>query len=94
MGQKCLASGLVVSMRLWENVAPRIQEETRSREYETVGYAIKERAELDIEGQRILLNEGDSWVALKGSCHSFIILESVTAVETTTLTAQDYDRDE
>lgn len=94
MGQKYLVSGQSVSMRLWENVAPGIPKETRSREYETVGYAIKGRAELDIEGQKLLLNEGDSWVVPKGSRHSFVILEPFTAVEATTPPAQVHGRDE
>lgn len=94
MGQKCLASGLAVSMRLLENVQPGQQTEGRSREYETVGYAIQGRAELDIEGQSVLLNAGDSWVVPKGSRHSFVILEPFTAVEATTPPAQVHGRDE
>lgn len=62
MGQKYLASGQAVSMRLWENVLPRQLTEGRSREYETIGYAIQGWAELEIEGQSVLLNAGDSWV--------------------------------
>jgi quercetin dioxygenase-like cupin family protein len=94
MGQKYLASGQSVSMRLWVDLQPETSKETRSREYETVGYAIKGRAELDIEGQRVLLNAGDSWVVPKGSRHSFAILESFTAVEATTPPAHVHGRDE
>jgi quercetin dioxygenase-like cupin family protein len=94
MGQKYLASGQSVSMRLWVDLQPETSKETRSREYETVGYAIKGRAELDIEGQRVLLNAGDSWVVPKGSRHSFAILEAFTAVEATTPPAHVHGRDE
>lgn len=94
MGQKYLASGKFISMRLWEDIQPGTSEETRAREYETVGYAIKGRAQLDIEGQSVLLGAGDSWVVPKGSRHSFTILEPFTAVEATTPIAQIHGRDE
>lgn len=94
MGQKYLASGKSVSMRIWENLEPGRQKEPRVRDYETVGYAIKGRAELDIEGQTILLATGDSWVVPKGSSHSFVILEPFTAVEATAPPAEVHGRDE
>ena len=94
MGQKYLVSGKSVSMRLWEDVQPGISNEPRVREYETVGYAIKGRAQLNIEGQTILLETGDSWVVPKGSRHSFIILEPFTAVEATAPPAEVHGRDE
>jgi len=94
MGQKYLASGKTVSMRLWEDLQPGKPNETRAREYETVGYAIKGRAQLDIEGQSVLLGAGDSWVVPKGSRHSYTILEPFTAVEATTPPAEVHGRDE
>jgi hypothetical protein len=60
-GQKYLASGIHVSMRLWENEEPGKTKAESSRPYETVGYVIKGRAELRIEGQTLILNAGDSW---------------------------------
>lgn len=94
MGQKYLASGKSVSMRLWENLQPGAPNDIRVRDYETVGYAIKGRAQLNIEGQTILLETGDSWVVPKGSRHSFIILEPFTAVEATAPPAEVHGRDE
>ena len=94
MGQKYLASGKLISMRLWEDLQPGQQKEPSAREYETVGYAIKGRAQLDIEGQSVLLGAGDSWVVPKGSRHSFTILEPFTAVEATSPPAQVHGRDE
>ena len=94
MGQKYLVSGKLISMRLWENLQPGQPKEPSAREYETVGYAIKGRAQLDIEGQSILLGAGDSWVVPKGSRHSFTILEPFTAVEATSPPAQVHGRDE
>ncbi len=94
IGQKYLASGKSISMRLWENLQPGKQKETSAREYETVGYAIKGRAQLDIEGQSLLLSAGDSWVVPKGSRHSYRILEPFTAVEATTPPAEVHGRDE
>lgn len=94
MGQKYLASGKAVSMRLWEAIQPGTLQEPRSRDYETVGYAIKGRAELNIEGQMILLEPGDSWVVPKGSRHSFTVVEPFTAVEATAPPAEVHGRDE
>lgn len=94
MGQKYLVSGKSLSMRLWKDLQPGQKEESRTRDYETVGYVIKGRAELDLEGQSVLLNAGDSWVVPKGSSHSFIILEPFTAVEATSPPAEVHGRDE
>ncbi|WP_341530904.1 cupin domain-containing protein [Nostoc sp. UHCC 0302] len=94
LGQKYLASGKSVSMRLWENEQPGEAKESKAREYETVGYVINGRAELHIEGQKILLEPGNSWVVAKGVSHTYKILESFTAVEATSPPAQVHGRDE
>jgi quercetin dioxygenase-like cupin family protein len=94
MGQKYLASGKSVSLRLWE-AEPRgeTMHPTR-REYETVGYVIDGRAELHLEGQTVLLEPGDSWVVPKGASHAYRILEPFTAVEATHPPAAVHGRDE
>lgn len=95
LGQKYLASGKSLSMRLWENEEPTPEPKPpATREYETVGYVIKGKAELHIEGQMILLEPGNSWVVPKGSSHTYKILESFTAVEATSPPAQVHGRDE
>jgi quercetin dioxygenase-like cupin family protein len=94
LGQKYLASGINVAMRLWENQEPNEKEEPRKREYETVGYVIGGKAELHLEGQMILLEKGDSWVVPKGASHAYKIRESFTAVEATTPPAHAHGRDE
>lgn len=94
MGQKYLASGVKISMRLWEDEKPGAQKPQSKREYETVGYVIKGRAELHLEGQVVLLEPGDSWVVAKGSNHSYKILEAFTAVEATCPPAEIHGRDE
>ncbi|WP_447980016.1 cupin domain-containing protein [Candidatus Nitrospira bockiana] len=94
MGQKYLVSGKSLSMRLWEDEPAGVKKEATRRQYETVGYVIKGRAELQIEGQTILLEPGDSWVVPKGSSHSYSILEPFTAVEATAPPAQVHGRDE
>lgn len=94
MGQKYLASGKSISMRLWEKQEPGEPKEPTQREYETVGYVIEGRAELHIEGQMVLLEPGDSWVVPKGSSHTYKILEPFTAVEATSPPAQVHGRDE
>ena len=94
MGQKYLASGVNVSMRLWNEEPAEEQKEFNSRDYETVGYVLTGRAELHIEGQMVLLEAGDSWVVAKGSLHSYKILESFSAVEDTAPPAHAHARDE
>ena len=93
LGQKYLASGKTVSMRLWSDEEPGEPKPEMAREYETVGYVIKGKAELHLEGQTLLLNEGDSWVVPKGAKHTYRILEALTAVEATSPPAQVHDRD-
>jgi len=94
MGQKYLASGKNVAMRLWENQEPEEPKEPAKRDYETVGFVVKGRAELHSEGQTVLLEKGDSWVVPKGASHTYKILEIFTAVEATYPPAQVQGRDE
>ncbi|MGC1392845.1 MAG: cupin domain-containing protein [Coleofasciculaceae cyanobacterium] len=94
MGQKYLASGKNIAMRLWQDEQPDEAKEATAREYETVGYVINGRAELHLEGQMVLLETGDSWVVPKGASHTYKILEPFTAVEATSPPAQVNDRDE
>lgn len=93
MGQKYLVSGKRVSMRLWEREAPG-EEAAHARDYETVGYVIAGRAELEIAGQRLVLEPGDSWVVPRGTPHRYRIIESFTAVEATSPPAEVHARDE
>lgn len=92
-GQKYLASGRTVSMRLWEKEVPGPGKPPVRRDYETVGYAIAGRAELIIEGQTVLLHANTSWVVPKGTEHSYRILEEFTAVEATSPPAEVHGRD-
>ncbi len=92
-GQKYLASGKAVAMRLWEEEPGEAKPETE-RSYETVGYVMAGRAELHLEGQTVLLEAGDSWVVAKGARHSYHILEPFTAVEATSPPAHVHGRDE
>jgi quercetin dioxygenase-like cupin family protein len=93
-GQKYLASGKSLAMRMWEDEQPGEPKPDARREYETVGFVIKGRAELHIEGQMVLLEQGDSWVVPKGAAHTYRILESFTAVEATHPPAHVHGRDE
>ncbi len=94
MGQKYLASGVNVAMRLWENQEPNDDKQERKRDYEAVGYVIKGKAELHTEGQILKLEKGDSWVVPKGASHTYKILETFTAVEATSPPAHAHGRDE
>lgn len=94
MGQMYLASGKAVSMRMWKDEQPGEPKPATRREYETVGYVVKGRAELHVEGQKVVLGEGDSWVVPKGAEHTYKILEPFTAVEATVPPAEVHGRDQ
>jgi hypothetical protein len=53
-----LASGIHVSMRLWEHEEPDLAKATTPRDYETVGFVIEGKAELHLEDQLVLLEKG------------------------------------
>lgn len=93
-GQKYLAVGVSMSMRLWENEAPTEEKPLRARPYETIGYVLSGRAELHSEGQVVLLEAGDSWVVPRDASHTYRILEPFTAVEATHPPAAVHGRDE
>ncbi len=92
-GQKYLASSPHVGMRLWEEAAGPVKPERR-RPYETVGYVIRGRADLTVEGQLVHLEAGDSWVVPRDAVHSYHILESFTAVEATYPPSHVHGRDQ
>ncbi len=94
MGQKYLASGKSVAMRLWENEQPGEPKPAESREYETVGYVLSGKAELHLEGQMVTLETGDSWVVPQGASHTYKIIEAFSAVEATAPPAHVHARDE
>jgi mannose-6-phosphate isomerase-like protein (cupin superfamily) len=93
-GQKYLAAGIKTSLRLWENEQPGKAKSSTHRSYETLGYVISGRAELEIEGQIIMLEPGDSWVVPQGAVHRYKILEPFTAIEATSPPAEVHGRDE
>ena len=93
LGQRYLACGVHMGMRLWAEDAIGAKPATE-RDYETIGYVISGHAILDIENQRIVLGPGDSWVVPKGSRHSYTIGEAFTAIEVTYPPAQVHGRDE
>jgi quercetin dioxygenase-like cupin family protein len=94
MGQKYLASGKAIAMRFWENEEPGEPKPESTRDYEVVGYVLKGRAELHLEGQVVLLEQGDSWVVPKGARHTYKVLESFSALEATSPPAHAHGRDE
>jgi quercetin dioxygenase-like cupin family protein len=94
MGQKYLASGKRVSMRLWEAEPSGGDKAPSRRDYETVGYVISGRAELYLGDQKVTLEPGDSWLVPPGAEHRYAILEPFTAIEATAPPAQVHGRDE
>ena len=94
MGQKYLASGKRVSMRLWRTGPQDTDKGSSRREYETVGYVLEGRAELQLEGQSIKLEPGDSWLVPPGAEHRYVAIEPFVAVEATAPPAQVHGRDD
>ncbi|GJD50365.1 hypothetical protein OPKNFCMD_3104 [Methylobacterium crusticola] len=92
-GQRYLASGQRVAMRMWVDEPPTDQKPGAARDYETVGYVVAGRAELVLEGQTVRLEPGDSWLVPAGAQHTYRILETFTAVEATAPPAQVHGRD-
>jgi quercetin dioxygenase-like cupin family protein len=92
-GQKYLASGTRVSMRMWEREAIGVAPETE-RDYEVVGYVLGGEAELHIEGQMVRLEPGDSYVVPRHARHRYRILAPFTAIEATSPPAEVHGRDE
>lgn len=94
-GEKYLASGVRMSMRLWEEEPGTArQQEDVVRDYEVVGYVVSGRAELHTEGQVVMLEPGDSYVVPRGARHHYRILEPLRAVEATSPPALAHGRDE
>jgi mannose-6-phosphate isomerase-like protein (cupin superfamily) len=93
MGQRYLASGARVSLRLWDEDQSDLPSPLTRRDYETVGFVIAGRAELEINGEWSELERGDSWVVPAGTPHRYRIMERFTAVEATSPPAHQYGRD-
>jgi quercetin dioxygenase-like cupin family protein len=93
MGQRYLAAGSRVAMRLWAAEEPTRGKPEAARDYETVGYVVTGRARLRAGDQTLDLGPGDSWVVPAGVSHTYEILEEFTAVEATSPPAQEAGRD-
>jgi len=92
-GQTYLASGKSVGLRLWRESPAEGRKASSKRDYETAGYVINGHAELEIEGQTVRLEPGDSWIVPKGAEHQYRILDEFTAVEATAPPSQVHGRD-
>jgi quercetin dioxygenase-like cupin family protein len=93
MGQIYLAGGKRVSMRLWEESPGGGEKAPTKRDYETVGYVVQGKAELESEGQTLVLEQGDSWLVPADAEHRYRILEPFKAVEATSPPARVHGRD-
>jgi len=82
-GGLLLATGKELGMRMWRDEQPGEPKPVSRRDYETVGYVVSGRAELQIDGKSVTLEPGDSWLVPKGAEHTYKILEAFTAVEAT-----------
>ena len=80
-GERHLARGELLSMRMWDSEPAGIEKKPMRRDYETVGYVISGRAEVIVEGEAAMLTPGTSWVVPKGAEHTYEIFEAFTAIE-------------
>lgn len=94
LGQKYLAAGKLVAMRLWDETGDSHKEQNVARDYEVVGFVLDGSAKLELEGQTIQLKTGDSWVVPKGAKHTYHIDGHFKAVEATHPPARVHSRDE
>ncbi|CCG05578.1 cupin domain-containing protein [Blastococcus saxobsidens] len=93
MGQRYLASGSRVAMRLWDEQPTSEGKPQAARDYETVGYVVSGRARLRTGDDTLDLGPGDSWVVPAGVEHTYEIVEALTAVEATSPPAREAGRD-
>jgi quercetin dioxygenase-like cupin family protein len=92
MGQRYLAAGSRVAMRLWVAQPPGEGKPEAARDYETVGYVVTGRARLRAGNEVLDLDPGDSWVVPAGVSHTYEIVEAFTAVEATSPPARQAGR--
>lgn len=94
MGQAYLVAGKTLSMRLWDAAESLPDEKTfRERDYETLGYVLEGRAELETDDQKIDLGPGDSWIVPAHVRHRYRVRDGFRAVEATSPPAEFHDRD-
>lgn len=93
MGQKYLATGKRMAMRLWEQ-EPGEADEMHTRPYETVGYVVGGRVELRVGEDTLTLGPGDSYMVPADARRSYRVVERLVAVEATSPPALVHDRDD
>ena len=93
MGQKYLAMGKHMAMRLWEQ-DPGDADEMHTRPYETVGYVVEGRVEIRVGKDTITCERGDSYMVPAGAERSYRIHKRPVAVEATSPAAVVHGRDD
>ena len=88
MGQKLLASGDKLAMRLWQEKTTQ-DKSMRTRDYETVGYVVSGKVRVVVGDDTKELGPGQSWLVPAGASHTYEVLEPLTAVEATAPPARD-----
>lgn len=93
MGQEYLACGQQVALRRWdERTGDRCH--SRARAYETVGYLIEGKMELEIDSQTAIVDAGDSWLVPAGARHTYRVIQDIVAIEATAPPARQAGRDD
>ena len=90
-GKSISRPGVHIAMRLWKNETPNNKKPNSKNPYETVGYVLKGKAELHLEGQTLILNPGDSWSVQQNASHTYRIIETFSAIEATSPPAHAHE---
>jgi quercetin dioxygenase-like cupin family protein len=88
-GAKQLVKGDRIALRFWEaDKGSSTDDSSRDREYqahhESVGYCLEGKAELTLEGQKLVIEQGQSWLVPPNARHTYkVIAGPFKAVEAT-----------
>ncbi|GGR18707.1 cupin domain-containing protein [Deinococcus ruber] len=78
---KTLVQGERVALRLWSGEVPGTHKEMHTSPYETVGYVLQGRAEVEVNNERHTVGVGDTYLIPQGAMHTYHFLETFSAVE-------------
>lgn len=93
MGQQLLATGKSVALRRWRESSGQ-NCNSPPRAYETVGYLVSGKLEVQLDGESAIVNPGDSWLVPAGANHQYRVIEDIVAVEATSPPARFQSRDQ
>lgn len=82
-GQQLLVAGDKIGLRRWKEPAGGSCE-SRTADYETVGYVVSGQLEVTVDGETTTCGAGDSYLVPADKPHQYKIVEDLEAIEATT----------